>query len=66
MNLIPDWKKAHKFLTVQLTAALGMLALAYDYLPALREYMPEGWMKYAFGVILVARLIKQNSLHKDE
>lgn len=62
MKLIDDWKQAHKFLTVRLAGLLGMVAAAYEYLPAMREYVPDGWMKYAFAAIIVARLWKQKGL----
>lgn len=66
MKLIDDWKQAHKFLTVQLAALLTLLSLAYDYLPAIREALPEGWTKYAFPLILVARLLHQKSLSESK
>ncbi len=44
MKLIPDWRSAWRFLSVQLAAATALLATAYDYLPAVRSYLPEGWV----------------------
>jgi hypothetical protein len=62
MKIIDNWKQAHKFLTVQISTLLGMAAAAYEYFPAMREYFPEGWAKYAFAAIIVARLWKQKGL----
>lgn len=59
MKLIPEWKRAYRYLTVQAAAGLALISAAYDYLPAVREYMPEGWVKYAALVIIVVRLLQQ-------
>lgn len=32
--LVPDWKEAWSWLSVQLAAGIAALATAYDYLPA--------------------------------
>lgn len=59
MKLIDELDKAYKFLSVQLAAGFGMLALAYEYLPEMKDYLPDTWYKYAFFAILLARLLKQ-------
>lgn len=59
MKLIPEWKRAYRYLTVQAAAGLALISAAYDYLPVVREYMPEGWVKYAALVIIVVRLLQQ-------
>jgi hypothetical protein len=59
MKLIDELNKAHTFLSVQLSAIFGMLALGFEYLPMAKEYLPADWYKYAFFVILLSRLIKQ-------
>ena len=30
-----------------IAALMGLLALAYDYLPAVQQYLPAGWAKWA-------------------
>ncbi len=60
MKLIEEWRKAYKFLTVQLAVGLGFVATAYEYLPAVQSYLPEGWVKWFAIAIIVARVIKQN------
>lgn len=66
MTLIDNWRKAHRMLTVQAATVLGLVAAAYEYLPAMRDYLPDGWVKFAFFIIIAARLLKQNALHKDD
>ncbi|WEM05529.1 holin [Ralstonia phage BOESR1] len=57
--LIDDWKRAWKFLTVWLAGALVAIDSAHDSLPLVKEYLPDGWVKYIAAAIIVARLIKQ-------
>lgn len=59
MKLIENWKRAYRYLSVQATALLALVAMAYEYLPAVRDYLPEGWVKYAALVVIVARIIQQ-------
>lgn len=60
IKLIENWKQCHKFLTVQLSVLLAMIATAYEYLPMMKDYLPEGWVKYAFIAVIVARIINQS------
>lgn len=60
VKLIDDWKDSWKFLSVQLAAALALLDTAYEYLPAVQTYLPEGWVKWIAPAIIVGRVIKQN------
>lgn len=59
--LIPDWHQAWRFLSVQAAAVLALLAACYDYLPAVRDYLPDGWMKWAALLIIVARIMNQKA-----
>jgi hypothetical protein len=38
---------------------IALLATAYDYLPAIRDYVPEGWVKWAAILIIAARVMNQ-------
>ncbi|MBP6708412.1 MAG: hypothetical protein KA223_04585 [Candidatus Accumulibacter sp.] len=60
MKLIPDWRDAWRFVSVQLAAAIALLAAAYDYLPAIRAYVPEGWVKWAALAIIAGRILHQS------
>lgn len=66
MKLIENWKSAWRMLSVQSAALLAVLAAAYEYLPALQTYLPEGWTKYAALLVIAARLVKQPELHADD
>lgn len=50
-----------RFWSVHLSAVLTMLAFAYDYLGAVREYLPSGAFKWIALSVLVARVIKQEA-----
>jgi hypothetical protein len=60
VKLIDDWKDSWKFLSIQLAAALALLDTAYEYLPAVQSYLPEGWVKWIALAIIVGRVVKQN------
>lgn len=61
IKLIDNWKQCYKFLTVQLSALLAMVAAGYEYLPMMKEYLPDGWVKYAFIAIIIVRIINQSA-----
>lgn len=61
-RLIENWREAYKFLSVQLAALLAALSLAYDYLPAVQQYLPQGWVKWLALAIIVARVLQQKSV----
>jgi hypothetical protein len=61
LRLIENWREAHRLLSVQLAALLGLISFAYDYLPAVQQYLPAGWVKYLATAIIVARIVKQNN-----
>ena len=60
-HLVDDWREAMRWASVWLTALVGMLATAQEYLPLMKEHLPEGWVKYATLAIIIARLWKQRS-----
>ncbi len=61
IKLIDNWKQCYKFLTVQISVLLGLIATAYEYIPMMKGYLPEGWVKYAFIAVIVARIINQSA-----
>ncbi|MCR6667548.1 MAG: hypothetical protein NVV69_16400 [Methyloversatilis sp.] len=65
VTLIEDWRQCWKLASVYLSALLAALAAAYEYLPELQQYLPAGWVKWAFLVILFARLIRQASVGRS-
>ena len=61
IKLIDNWKQCYKFLTVQISVLLGLIATAYEYIPMMKDYLPDGWVKYAFIAVIVARIINQSA-----
>lgn len=65
MTLVPDWRKAWRWFSVQALAAIVMLPVVWASLPAdVRAWLPDGWepwvlMALAFAGI-VGRLVDQN------
>lgn len=57
--LIDDWKRAWTYLSVILASALVALDIAYAYLPEIRDYFPEGWVRYVAVAVIIGRIIKQ-------
>lgn len=58
--LIDDVHKAYRYLSVQLAALLALVATAWDYFPAMQQYLDPSWVKYGALAILVSRVIRQN------
>jgi hypothetical protein len=63
--LVHDWACAYKFVSVQLTALLGLVALAEPYIPQLQQYLPQKWIPIACGVIIMARVIQQKAVTRS-
>lgn len=59
MGLIDGWKKAYRLFTVQLAVLLGIVATAWDYLPALQQYLDPQWVKWFALAMVLARIVKQ-------
>lgn len=66
LALIQNWRSAWRMLSVQAAALLAIVAAAYEHLPALQTYLPEGWVKYAALAVVVARIVQQPKLHSHE
>jgi hypothetical protein len=65
LRLTKDWRECWKWLSVQLAAALALLSVAYDYLPALQQYLPDGWVKWFALAIIAGRVIHQGGRDAD-
>lgn len=57
--LIENWKNAYKYLTVQLATGLLLLSQAYEYLPMLKDYVPQNYVSVLALAIIVARIVAQ-------
>jgi hypothetical protein len=58
MKLVEKWWKAW---SAQLLIGASFLAGLAEFLPEVREALPQNWYQAAFLVILAARIIKQKS-----
>lgn len=56
MKIIEKW---YKKWSVWLLAAATAVAGVAPYLPEAQAYLPDDWYRYAFLVILIARVIAQ-------
>jgi ABC-type uncharacterized transport system permease subunit len=66
MKLVPDWREAWSWFSVQSLAILAALPLVWSMLPAdLKGYLPDGWEPYVLLAValggLVGRLIDQKA-----
>lgn len=61
--LVPEWRKAWRWASVQIGGIVVLLAGLYDYVPALQKWLPDGKFHTAivalavFGIL--ARLYQQ-------
>ncbi len=62
IKLVDDWKQSWKFLSVQLASALVVLEVLQENMPALQQYLPEGWVKYIGLAIVIGRIIQQGNV----
>lgn len=60
--MIPEWKKAWRFASVQLAAVLIALDLLAQYQPELKELIGDEYARYLGVAIIVARVMRQASL----
>lgn len=64
--LIKNWKQAWRFLSVQAAVAAAMADVLSDSSPLIKEWLGDGWMKYAAIAIIVGRLIGQSAEVVDD
>lgn len=60
IKLIPDWKEAWKFFSVQLAFVMIFLDILQANMPQLQPFLPDKWVSYISLAIIVTRLIHQN------
>lgn len=61
LELIPDWRKAYKFFSVQLALILIIVDVLQTHLPTLQSYLPEGWVKWISLAIILGRILQQTT-----
>jgi len=65
MHLVPDWRRAWTWFSIQALAILAALPIVWSMLPAdLKAYLPDGWEPFVLLAValggLAGRLIDQN------
>ena len=70
MPLIPDWRQAWRFNSIQAAALLAVLSmLQADVLPQVQPLFPPAWWPWISGALALAigllRLRPQPELHAD-
>lgn len=64
--LIPEWKQAYKFVSVQLAALMTVLLGLEQFAPQIAAYLPPEWQLILSGAILVARIVQQAKVSVKE
>lgn len=62
LKLIPDWRQAYKFLSVQLALLIVILGGLQEFLPELKEILPEHWYQWIAGAAILGRVLAQPAL----
>ena len=63
IKMVEKWWKAW---SVWLLIAANAIAGLQMFIPDIQQALPDHWYRYAFGAILIARMIKQNLPKADE
>lgn len=64
-HLVDDWRHWHKWASVRWALLLLGLSELQEYLPGVKEYLPEKWVKYIAIAIVVARVLKGREAKKE-
>ena len=62
--LIDNWRKGHKFLSLQAAGAVYLLLKAEEHWEEVAAMLPPGWVQYGVLIIGVVRVIKQEKLRQ--
>ena len=58
MKLVPDWQKAHKWLSVQLAAVAAAIPIAWEYVPSdLKSHIPDEWRPAILAAVAIAIIV---------
>lgn len=61
MKIVENWYKAWSSWLLMLAIAVCETAA---YIPEVKEYLPAEWYRWVFIVIMVARVVRQQSMVK--
>lgn len=59
MKLIPNWKSAWRYVSVQLAALMAILVSIEPFQPQIITVLPQHWQALLSIAILVARVVQQ-------
>jgi hypothetical protein len=59
LKLIPNWRQAYRYVSVQLAALLTLLLSLEPVVPQITAYLPPHYAAYLSAAILVARIVQQ-------
>lgn len=66
MQLIPDWKRAHRFWSVRMAAMTATVASLDWLVPTLSDMVPK-WAYFALSAsVVVARIVQQEHGYGDQ
>ena len=57
-HLVDDWRRWHKWASVRWSLILLGLDALMEYLPAVREYLPDHVVRYLVIAIIVSRVLR--------
>lgn len=55
--LVPEWRRAYKWLSLWLTGAIGSLAGLYEFVPAMKQWLPDGPFHTLMIVLAIAAIV---------
>lgn len=64
--LIPNWKQAWRYVSVQLALLMTVLLGLEQLMPQIVTYLPPEWQLILSGAILVARIVQQTKVSVKE
>lgn len=58
MKLVPDWKEAHKWISVQAFTILAAMPLVWMTLPPdIKSMLPEAWQPWVLTAVAIGGLL---------
>lgn len=57
--VIPDWRTAWRFLSVQIALGMAFLDIAYEHLFIAQQFLPEHWVRWAALILIAGRIVQQ-------
>lgn len=55
--LVPEWRRAYKWVSVWITGAIGSLAGLYEFVPAMQKWLPDGSFHILMTSLAIAAIL---------